>query len=116
MKKVYSFLSYIFIIIMAFVTLFPFVYMILASLMTFQEATSIPPTLLPKTFQWENFKLALEQAPFDRYFFNTIFVAGLSTLGTLITSVLAAFALVKLEFKFKNALLLAMVALLMFPY
>ncbi|MGL5312635.1 MAG: carbohydrate ABC transporter permease [Peptostreptococcaceae bacterium] len=116
MKKAYSFLSYIFIIIMAFITLFPFVYMLLSSLMTYQEATSIPPSLFPKDFQWENFKLAMQQAPFARYFFNTVLVAGVSTLGTIVTSVLAAFALVKLEFKFKNALTLGMVALLMVPY
>ncbi|MGL6058244.1 MAG: carbohydrate ABC transporter permease, partial [Culicoidibacterales bacterium] len=76
MKKAYSILAYTFIIVMAFVTLFPFVYMILASLMTFQEATSIPPTLIPAKFQWENFTTALAQAPFGRYFFNTVFVAG----------------------------------------
>ena len=116
MKKLYSFLSYTFIIIMSFITLFPFVYMILSSLMTFQEATSIPPTLFPKNFQWQNFGLAMQQAPFVRYFFNTIFVAGISTLGTIVTSVLAAFALVKLEFKFKGPLVLGMVALLMVPY
>lgn len=116
MKKAYSILAYTFIIVMAFVTLFPFVYMILASLMTFQEATSIPPTLIPAKFQWENFTTALAQAPFGRYFFNTVFVAGVSTLGTLITSVLAAFALVKLEFKFKNIILIGMIALLMVPY
>ena len=101
MGKVSSILGKIFIVIMAIITLFPFVYMILASLMTFQEATSIPPTLLPKSFRWQNFIDAMKQAPFVRYFFNTVFVAGVSTLGTLITTVLAAFALVKLEFKFK---------------
>ena len=116
MKKVYTFLLYLFIIIMSFITLFPFIYMILASFMTYQEATSIPPTLIPKSFQWQNFKLAMQQAPFGRYFINTIFVSGLSTLGTLITSILAAFALVKLEFKFKNVIILGMVALLMVPY
>ena len=116
MKKFNSVLSYIFIIIMAVITLFSFVYMILSSLMTFQEATSLPPTLIPKHFQWENFRLAMEQAPFVRYFFNTILVAGLSTIGTLITSILAAFALVKLEFKFKNVVILCMAALLMVPY
>ena len=116
MKKVMSILSYVFIIIMAIITLFPFVSMILASLMTFQEATSIPPTLFPKYPQWGNFAVAMKQAPFARYFWNTILVSGLSTIGTLITSVLAAFALVKLEFKFKNALLVGMVALLMVPY
>ncbi|MEG2017617.1 MAG: carbohydrate ABC transporter permease [Clostridium sp.] len=116
MKKVNSVLAKTFIVIMAIITLFPFVYMILASLMTFQEATSIPPTLIPEKLQWKNFVLAMEQAPFVRYFFNTIFVAGLSTLGTLITTILAGFALVKLEFKFKNLLVMGMAALLMVPY
>ena len=116
MKKVNLFLSKTFIAIMALITLFPFVYMILASLMTFQEATSIPPTLIPKVLQWQNFKSAMEQAPFVRYFFNTVLVAGLSTMGILITSILAAFALVKLEFKYKNVLVMSMAALLMVPY
>jgi len=84
--------------------------------MTYQEATSIPPTLFPKEFQWNNFSLAMEQAPFVRYFFNTIFVSGISTIGTVITSILASFALVKLEFKYKNILVLGMAALLMVPY
>ncbi len=116
MKKVNLVLSKTFIVIMALITLFPFVYMILSSLMTYQEATSIPPTLFPEKFQWGNFALAMEQAPFVRYFFNTILVAGVSTIGTIITSILAGFALVKLEFKYKNALVLGMAALLMVPY
>lgn len=116
MKKINLVLSKTFIIIMALITLFPFVYMILSSLMTFQEATSIPPKLFPEKLQWENFALAMKQAPFVRYFFNTILVAGLSTIGTILTSILAAFALVKLEFRFKNVLLIGMVALLMVPY
>ncbi|MEF9990853.1 MAG: carbohydrate ABC transporter permease [Romboutsia sp.] len=116
MKKVNLFLSKAFIVIMALITLFPFVYMILSSLMTFQEATSIPPTFFPKELQWKNFSIAMEQAPFVRYFFNTVLVAGVSTLGTIVTSILAAFAIVKLEFKFKNILLICMVALLMVPY
>lgn len=116
MKKVNLFLSKTFILIMALITLFPFVYMILSSLMTFQEATSIPPTLIPEKLQWNNFKIAMEQAPFVRYFFNTILVSGISTIGTLITTILAGFALVKLEFKYKNVLVIGMAALLMVPY
>lgn len=116
MKKVNLFLSKTFILIMALITLFPFIYMILSSLMTFQEATSIPPTLIPEKLQWSNFKEAMEQAPFVRYFFNTIIVSGLSTIGTLITTILASFALVKLQFKYKNVLVMGMAALLMVPY
>ena len=116
MKKFNSVLSKTFILIMALITLFPFVYMILASFMTYQEATSIPPTLIPEKFNWSNFSEAMKQAPFVRYFFNTILVSGISTIGTVLTSVLAAFALVKLEFRFKNLLVLVMAALLMVPY
>jgi len=47
MKKVNLFLSKTFIAIMALITLFPFIYMILSSLMTFQEATSITPKFMP---------------------------------------------------------------------
>lgn len=116
MKQVSKAVSYIFIILMAAITLFPFIYMILAGLMTYNEATSIPPTLIPESFQWVNFSEAMKQAPFARYFVNTIFVSGVSTIGTIITSVLAAFALVKLEFKFKNVVTMGMIALLMVPY
>lgn len=116
MKKVNLFLSKSFVIIMALITLFPFIYMILSSLMTFQEAVSVPPSFIPKVPQWENFSVAMEQAPFARYFFNTILVAGVSTIGILITTILAGFALVKLEFKFKNVLVMFMAVLLMVPY
>ncbi|ONI44958.1 sugar ABC transporter permease [Candidatus Epulonipiscioides gigas] len=116
MEKIGSFISKLFVVIMAIITLFPFVYMILASLMTFQEATSIPPTLIPSELQFNNYAEALKQAPFGRYFLNTVLVATLSTCGTLITCILSAFALVKLQFKGKGILLIGMAALLMVPY
>lgn len=116
MKKAGSILSKLFIVLMAVVTLFPFVYMILAGLMTYQEATSVPPTFIPAHFQWQNFTEALNKAPFARYFFNTILVSACSTLGVLVTSILAGFALVKLQFKGKKFLIMLFAALLMVPY
>ena len=109
-------LVYVFVIIMAALTLFPFLYMLSSSLMTYQEVTSIPPTIVPHVPQWRNFVEAMRQAPFPRYFLNTVLVSGLSTLGTIITTVLAAFALVRLRFRFKKALMMGMMALLMVPY
>ncbi len=116
MKQVGLVFSKTFIVIMALITLFPFLYMISSSLMTFQEVTSIPPTLVPETPQWANFAEALKQAPFVRYFFNTVFVAGVTTIGSLVTTILAAFALVKMNFKGKEWLLIFMASLLMVPY
>lgn len=116
MKHITNTLAYVFIIIMALITLFPFIYMLLASFMSYPEATSIPPTLIPKHFLWSNFSEAMKMAPFFRYFINTVLVSAIATIGTIITSVLAAFALVKMQFRFKNVVTMAMIALLMVPY
>lgn len=116
MKKLMTVLSLIFIGILGVITLFPFIYMILAGLMTYSEATSIPPTFIPESFRWENYVQVFEKAPFLRYFLNTVFVSLVTTIATVITSVLAAFALTSLEFRFKKFIIGVMISLLMVPY
>lgn len=116
MNKALKIISYIFIVIMAIITLFPFVYMISSGLMTFQESTSIPPRLIPKALQFENYIEAFKAAPFLRYFFNTVFVSAINTIATLITTVFAAFVLTFKNFTFKKPLKFFMISLLMVPF
>ena len=116
MKKILKGLSYIFILFMALITLFPFLYMISSALMTFAEVTAIPPKLLPESPQFQNFAEAMKAAPFARYFVNTVFVSLANTLGTLVTTTLAAFALNFMNFKHKRLLQNFMLALLMVPF
>lgn len=116
MKKATTVLSYFFLIIMSMVTLFPFIYMILASLMTHQEIVNIPPKLFSEQPQFSNYLEVFKQVPFLRYFGNTILVASLTTLATLITCTLGAFALTSLQFRFKKVVFVVMIGLLMVPY
>ncbi|MDT2744795.1 carbohydrate ABC transporter permease [Enterococcus asini] len=116
MKRVIIFICYFFLIVLAIITVFPFVYMVLGGLMTRSEVTSIPPTIIPAHLQFANFLDVFEKAPFIRYFFNTVFVSAVTTIATLITAVLASFALTSLEFRFKKVVLAIMVSLLMVPY
>ena len=116
MRKIIKVISYIFVIFMAVITLFPFLYMISSALMSFGEVTAIPPKLLPASPQLSNFREAMKAAPFVRYFVNTVFVSLVNTLGTLATTVLAAFALSFLNFRGKKFLENFMLALLMVPF
>ena len=116
MKKVGTLIAFIFIGIMALITVFPFIYMILAGLMSYKEVTSIPPTMWPKSFQWHNYAEVFTKAPFIQYFINTVLVSTVTTIATLITSTLAAFALTSLNFKFKKVVIAIMISLLMVPY
>ena len=103
MKKVIDYLLLALIVVLSIITVFPFIYMILTGLMTYAEATSIPPTLIPKSLQWQNYFEVFQRAPFLRYFANTLFVSLFTTAATVITSLLAAFALTSLEFKYKKS-------------
>lgn len=116
MRKFTKVLSYIFIVLMAVITLFPFFYMISSSLMTFQEVTSIPPKLVGDAPQFNNYSEAMKVAPFGRYFLNTVFVTIINTLGTLTTTTLAAFAINFLNFKYKKLLEAILLSLLMIPF
>ena len=59
----------------AIIMLFPFIFMILTSLKTYSESIAVPPKLLPNVAQFENYKIAMEMAPFDIYFKNTVISA-----------------------------------------
>lgn len=116
MNKFLKVIGYIFVVIMAIITIFPFLYMISSSLMSFQEVTSIPPKLFPQKLMVENYRQAMKVAPFARYFFNTIVVSVANTSVTLITTTLAAFALNFMNFKYKKVLQAFMLSLLMIPF
>ena len=53
-----------------------------------------------KVPQWENYRLAWEQAKFSKYFVNSVLVT-LGTLATLFTSILAGYAFARIDFKAK---------------
>ena len=77
---------------------FPFYWMVITSLKTASETTSIPPTLFPKALTFSNYAEVWRAAPFGRYFVNTVGIAGCVTLGVLVTSALAGHAFARMRF------------------
>ncbi len=67
-------LSYFFLILGAVIMVFPFFWMILSSLKTAAEVNTSPPTFWPNSPTWENYLYAFQEAPFGRYFLNSIVV------------------------------------------
>src|SRR5690625_7849864 len=47
---------------------FPFLWQIIVSLSTQAEVTSVPPSLWPEVFRWENYATVFERVPFLRQF------------------------------------------------
>jgi multiple sugar transport system permease protein len=94
---------------------FPFYWMIVTSLQPQDAVFSVPPQLWPRHLTFQNYIDAWNAAPWLRYFGNTFFVAVASTLISLTTSSLAAFAFACINFKGKEALFSLVLSVMMIP-
>jgi multiple sugar transport system permease protein len=94
---------------------FPFYWMIVTSLQSQDAVFSVPPQLWPRHLTFQNYIDAWNAAPWLRYFGNTLFVAVASTLISLTTSSLAAFAFACINFKGKEALFSLVLSVMMIP-
>ena len=108
-------LKYAVLLIGAFFTLLPFLWMISSSFKTPAEIIKIPPVLVPAELQWQNYVEAWTAAPFGRYLINTIIITVFTTVGVLVTSVLSAFAFSRLRFPGKDLVFSLFMATLMIP-
>lgn len=100
---------------MAFMTVAPFLWMLLASFKDLGEILQYPPTWIPQRIILDNFVNAFQAAPFGRFYFNSLFVASAVTLGQLFTCSLAAYAFARLQFRGRDALFYIFLGTMMVP-
>ncbi len=107
--------KYTILIVTAGLLVFPFVWMIDASLMTSGEIQSRPPVWLPKTPQFSNYPELLDNLPLGRFYLNSLLVTGATVVGVLLTSSLAGYAFAKYQFPGRTFLFYLILATLMIP-
>lgn len=100
----------------AALTIAPFVWMVLTSFKGIGEIFTYPPTWWPEEFTLQNYRDAFSAAPFGRYYFNSLFVAVLVTLGQLVTCSLAAYAFARMKFWGRDVLFYIFLGTMMVPF
>ncbi|MDE7106646.1 MAG: carbohydrate ABC transporter permease [Anaeroplasmataceae bacterium] len=115
LKIVLKVFVYIFLILVALSTLFPFYWMINTSLKSIDEYMKLTPTFFPESMAWNNYAAAAQLDYFARNMVNTLIVAITSTGLSMIIIILAAFAFARLEFKGKNLMFTILLATMMVP-
>ena len=99
------------------VMVFHFFWMLSSALKTAPEMNYFPPSLLPRNWlNFENFRIAFEKAPFARYFLNSVLVLLGSVTVTALTTILAAFAFTRLEFRGREVLFSLLLSMMMVPF
>lgn len=108
-------ITYAFLVLMGIVVVFPFYWMIITSLKTGNEIKQLEQTFYPHIVRWENYTEALNRLDFLTLLRNTLLVGIISTLGTLITTILAAYAFARLNFKGRNVVFAFLLGSMMIP-
>lgn len=102
-------------ILLVVLTIVPFLYMMLSAFKPNTEIFGTPITFFPQSPTFENVQSLLANFPFVRWAWNTIVVAVVGSLLSVLLSSLAGFAFAKYEFRYKNVLFMLMLATLLIP-
>lgn len=96
----------------------PFLWMLSSALKENNEIFTIPVRWLPETFRWENFVSVLSYPgyPFLRFFSNSVFYAGLVTVGTVLSCAFVGYGFARLRFPGRDILFGVTLATMMVPY
>ena len=115
MKSIGKILSYMILILAAFVSLFPFYFMFVSGTNTNTEILSVPPKLSIGTALLDNFAILQDKMNIAMSIFNSVFISVVYTLLAVLLFSAAGYALAKYEFKGKNLIFAFIMGSMMIP-
>src|SRR4051794_34178415 len=114
-SRVTSVISQVLLSLVAVLFLVPIIWMVLSALKPSAEVFTVPPKLFGSSIMFSNFAEAWNYLPFGRFILNTVFVAAVGTLITLIASAMSAYAFARLNFRFRGGLFVLYLSTLIVP-
>ncbi len=115
-KRLGRVLLYVLMLLVAAMYLLPFLWMVSTSLKTPAQVFVNPPEWIPNPVQFGNYADAVHRIDYLRYTLNTLFVAVLSVLGSVISSSMVAYSLSKIRWALRGPIFAIVLATMMIPY
>ena len=112
-----SFLNYVILVLIMFLSVFPFYWMFVVSSNTDSEISKSPPSLVPgpRFFEVVRKVLTAEGVYFSQALINTFIVGIAIAVAQVLFSAIAGFAFAKLHFKGRQFSILFIIATMMLP-
>jgi multiple sugar transport system permease protein len=95
--------------------LLPIAWIVSLSLKPVEETATGSPQFLPEEVTFDNYRTVLEDDLFQRALFNSFGISLIATMLSVIIATLCAYAIARLQFKGKRAVLSIALAIAMFP-
>lgn len=93
----------------------PFLWMLVGSIRPEAELRQVPPTWIPDSLTFDNYRELFTRLDFPTYFFNSVVVATVITLGNMLFCSMLGYALAKLDFPGRRTMFAVVMAMLMVP-
>lgn len=106
---------YLVLIVLGLIFAVPFLWMVSSSLKRGIDVFVFPPKWIPSPVMWSNYSELFRALPFGRFFWNSTYVAVLSTVGQVLSCSLAAYALSRPKFWGRNLIFYVLLATMMVP-
>ena len=91
----------------------PFLFILLTSFMT--NTQSLTSNYWPTSWHPENYIAVFRKTDMPKYLWNTVLYAGLGTIFTIMSSVPAAYALAKLQWRGRQLMFLVVICMMLLP-
>lgn len=107
--------TYLALSLIAFVCIFPFLWMLSSSLKQESKMFLYPPQWIPSPMVYENYANVFRKLPMFQYLFNSVYITLTVVVGGSLVSSMAGYAFSKMTFPGRSALFLLPLCSMMIP-
>jgi multiple sugar transport system permease protein len=94
---------------------FPTWWMVTSSFKPTSEIFAYPPRLLPSEWHFGAYREVFQLQPFAQQYWNSLYIAAIVTVGTMVVASLAGYAFARISFPGQNALFVVVLTGLLIP-
>ncbi|AYY14073.1 carbohydrate ABC transporter permease [Actinobacteria bacterium YIM 96077] len=102
--------------VVALIFLVPFYWLFISALRPSNRIFADAGSFFPSTLTLDNFRALAQETPIGTWFMNSIILTAGSAIGSMVVVTMAAYALAKIEFPFRNTIFVSILASQMLPF
>ncbi len=110
-------ITYVLLIMLSILFLLPIFWLLSNSVKTMEQIFAFPPVFISKTPRWSNYVEAFtfNSLPFARFLLNSVFITGLSMVGSVFSSALIAFGFSRVRWRGRDLIFYIVIITMIIP-
>ena len=114
-SKILSLLAFVLLCDLAFIFLFPFIYILVTSVKSPEDLSNFLIKWIPSSVYTINFKYAIESMDYVRSLLNSVFVVILTTVGHALGASFVAYGLARYQFRGRRLIFMLVIMTIIVP-